>query len=399
MRRRVRSVAPLAVAAALGSFSLLAGACRSAPSGGAPAPSASASAPPDGAPRAVHVAPELVAAGRVRTARVQRSRVSPERSYPGEVMAAESGRAEATSLVSGRLSAIEAGVGAAVKKGQVLAYVDAPEVGRAVADAMRARARLEVAMRRHARLEALDQAGATSKNALDDAQAEVRIAQADLAAARTLLATLGGSEAREGAAAVAVRVAIRSPIDGVVASRAVALGGPVTPDHALFTIVAGGRVAVVARIPETVALPTAQASVAIARRGAEGSCAGVLRGDLATVDEATRSRTVRVEPDPSCTGLSPGGYVDVLVRDGAPTGSDEASGLVVPLDAVVEIHGATVVFVAEGEPGAFRVAPVRTRAAGPRELLVEDGLPDGSTIAVHGTLLLKGEVLRAELEP
>jgi cobalt-zinc-cadmium efflux system membrane fusion protein len=378
---------------------VLAAGCRGSSSGDAPAPAPSASAAESA--RTVKIAPELVASGRVRSEKVHRRGVSPERSYPGEVIAAESGRAEATSLVSGRLSAIEVGVGSAVKKGQVLAYVDAPEVGRAVADVMRSRARVDVATRRLARLESLDQTGATSKNALDDAQAEVRVAQADLAAARTLLATLGGSEGRvdAGAAPMAVRVAVRSPIDGVISARAGVLGGPVSPDRALFTIVAGGRVAVVARIPETSALPSAQAVVSIARRGGEGSCPGVLRGDLATIDEDTRARSVRVEPDASCTGLSPGGYVDVLVRDGAPTGAEAATGIVVPYEAVVEIHGATVVFAAEAAPGSFKLIAVRTRPAGPRELVVEDGLADGTTVAVTGTLLLKGEVLRAELEP
>lgn len=389
MKRGAWMLVPLAVVA-----------CRAGSSGEAPTPAASVSTA-EASPRSVQIAPELVTAGRVRTEKVLRRGIVPERSFPGEVIATESGRAEATSLVSGRLSAVEVGIGAQVKKGQVLAYVDAPEVGRAVADAMRARARLDVATRRFARLEALDRTGATSQNAVDDARAEQRIAQADLAAARTLLVTLGGSEGRAdgGSAVTPVRVAVRSPIEGVIAARNVLLGGPVSPDKALFTIVAGSHVAVVARIPETTSLPSAEAIVSITRRGGEGSCGGVLRGDLATIDEATRSRSVRVEPDASCTGLSPGGFVDVRVRDGVPQRGEAPTGLVVPSDAVVEIHGVTVVFAAEPKPGSFRLVTVRTRPAGPREMVVEEGLAEGSAIAIVGTLLLKGEVLRAELEP
>jgi cobalt-zinc-cadmium efflux system membrane fusion protein len=353
----------------------------------------------DGGGAHVHIDPSLVDAGRVRTERVERKPLRTPGSFPGDVIADEVGRAEAGTLVSGRVASIEADVGENVKKGQVLAWVDSPEVGRAAAEVVRARARGEVAQRKAARQKDLEAQEATSKNAVDEARADARVAQADLAASRSLLASLGGIEPSpegEGSPQLYSRVAVRSPIDGAVSSRHAVLGGAVSPDHTLFEVVARGRVAVLARLPESTSQGPAQDSAALVtpRAGDRAPCDATVRGELGPVDPDTRTRVLRLEPKGPCAWLSPGAYVSVAVT---LPGSDKGeTGLLLPRDAVVEVHGASVVFVVEGD--VYVARGVRTRQGLDGSAIVESGLVGGELVVTSGTLLLKGELLRGELQ-
>jgi membrane fusion protein, heavy metal efflux system len=371
-------------------------ACRKDATKDQPAPAPAAEPAP--ASKTVTIDKELVAQGRVKLGAVERRAPRGELRVAGEVRSNEAGSAEAGTLVSGRVATLDAVEGARVKKGQVLAWVDAPEVGRAAADVLRARARAGVAARRLARQVELEKQQATSGQAVDDARGEDEAARADLLAARTLLANLGGVEPAEGShrELAIVRVPVRAPIDGVVAKRDAVLGAPVSPDKSLFRIVAGDRVAVVARVPETAQLPAAGTRATLVARGSSpASCAATSTGTLGAIDEATRTYSVRLEPDSaSCTWLVPGGYVDVGFP-GAAAG--EAHDLVVPREAVIDVSGVPSAFVPTAREGQFAVRTLRVRAGEGPELVVESGLAEGEKIVVAGALLLKGEMLRAEL--
>ncbi len=342
----------------------------------------------------VRVDPGLVQRGRVQVMPVALRELVAARIFPGEAVSDELGRAEAGSLVAGRIASLEVPVGAAVKKGQVLAFVDAPEVARVVADVIRARARVEVATRKEARQKELEAQQATSKNALDEANAEARVARADLAAARSLLAALGGAEPADGKYAGTSRVAIRSPIDGLVAKRMAVLGGAVLPERTLFEIVLPGRVAALVRLPETTRELPRNGTVAVLRPRAAGdvACAGTVTGDLGTVDEGTRTRAFRVVPTAPCPWLAPGAFVDVELDRPTTAGAV----LAVPRDAVVDVKGVSGVFVQKA-PGEFAFRALRLGPGTDAYSSVEAGLAQGEPVAVVGAVLLKSELLRAEL--
>lgn len=326
----------------------------------------------------------------------------------GEVVSSETGEADVGVLVSGRVASLEVPLGAEVKRGQILAWVDSPEVGRATAELLRARARRVVAERKLARQLDLDRQQATSKNAIDEARADAETARADLVAARTLLASLGGGEPPEakddaGIGWLGVRVPVRAPIDGTIAQRTAILGGPVAPDKTLYRIVAQGKISVLARFPETSgAAPRVGARVTITARGAaeaaRKSCPAKVAATVGTVDEATRTVPLRIDPDETCPWLLPGSYVDVLLTLAAGTMTADAgtAELIVPRDAIVEIHGTPTVFVPVGD-GRFDARAVTVRVDGD-DAIVERGLAEGDRVVYVGALLLKGEMLRAELE-
>ncbi len=363
--------------------------------GHAPAPSASAALPSSGGLPTTHVKldPSLFDKGRIRLAPVTRGASHDDRSFPGEVVADEKGRAEAGVLTQGRIASLEAFVGQSVKKDEVLAWVDAPEVARASADVIRARARSELASRKEARQHALEAERATSPNAVEEAVAEAAVAHADRIAAEGLLRSLGGGSGS--------RIGVKSPIDGVVSARHGVIGGSVGPDKPIFEIVKRGEGVVVARLPEGVSEPPATgASVRVRPRGAaddrgEG-CPATVRGDLGSIDLETRTRGFRVEPAGPCSWLVLGAFVRVDLGE-RQTAKRPDDPLVVPRDAIVDLKGATGVFVATPVPGELAFRGVRIERGRGEDVVVTEGLGEGERVAVVGAALVKSELLRAEI--
>lgn len=359
----------------------------------------------------VTVSPTLLESGRIQTSRVERRAPTGSLRLPGDVIATAEGAAEAGSLLSGRIARFEVREGDRVRASQVLAWIDAPEAARAVADLLRARTRTETHARKVQRLEGLVVSEAATHIALDEARLELDLARADLAAAKTLLASLGLPEPPAltkydggGAIAVPARLPVRSPVDGVVVERMRPLGAHVTPDTHIFRLVSEGRSLVEARLADGggfVIGPVTTPNAIIEPRGGK-KCEGRVLGTLPEVDAQTRTRRVRIAPEPSCVGLVVGGHVDVDIQ--LPRGKDDAGtprvddALVVPAASVIDLRTAKIVFVKGHTAGEFFVRPVEP---GPRtgdDLVIRAGLEEGEEIVSVGAVLLKGELVRSELE-
>jgi cobalt-zinc-cadmium efflux system membrane fusion protein len=335
----------------------------------------------------VRVDNTLIEQGRVHITTAQLRAPRDKFTLPGEALADEAGAAYATTLVGGRVASLEVTDGQTIAAGQVLAWIDAPEAVRARAEWLRAQGRQIQTSRVRKREEELAIEHATSQNALDEARATDAAAQADLRAAQTLLHHYG-TDARG-------RVAVRAPIAGVLAQRLTTLGSPVTPDKPLFHLVAPTRVYVAARLPESadISIQTGQQVRLFPRDlAAQEPCAGRVVNVLPVVD-AQRARTVRVAPD-ACPALFAGRYVDVEFDTTTPL----TAAVVVPKSAVVELKGIQVVFTEVATaPGEFEATPVRTGAATQADVAIEAGLSAGARVVDKGVVLVKGELLRAEL--
>jgi len=363
----------------------------------APSHEAKPRAQPQGSEnRTLKVDAALFDSSRLATTTVERRAPSGQLNVPGEVRPSL-GAAEVGALVAGRVASIAIVEGARVQRGQVLAWLDAPEVARATADVLRARARSTLAQSKLGRQLELDARQATSKNALDDARAEAAVARTDLLAARTLLQSLGGTEPSNDAegqqGSLTARVALRAPVAGVVVRRDAVIGAPVTPERTLFWLNGDAPSLIVAHVPEGLSVPAAGERAKIEARTSAAKCEAAVRGEPGVVESATRTVALRLEPDTSCQGLVPGSFVAVSFE--RPSGAPE--GLVVPREAVVDVHGTSVAFVRAGAPGEVAVRAVRVLDQPGPELVVESGLSAGEKVVSRGAILLKGELLRAEL--
>ena len=336
----------------------------------------------------IHVDPHVIDSGRIVIEPLTRRALHGDLAVPAELVPSEVGQADVGSLVAGRVNAIVATDGEAVKKGQVLAWIDAPDATRTVADSIRAKARLTAATRHLDRQLALQADRATSANAVDEARLEVESARAEANASYTLLSGLGISDGS------GARVPIKSPIDGVMVERMVVLGAPVAPEKTMFRVMATGRVVADARWTDPLAKIPSPGSIAriIVRERDAGVCMAHVTAAVSLIDERTRSRKVRVVPTAPCEGLVAGGYAEVAFDSGG------VIALALPRAAVIDVRGASTVFVALADPGSFepRVVVVGTTSAD--DVSIVDGVREGERVVTIGAVLLKGEMLRADLQ-
>ncbi len=251
--------------------------------------------------------------------------VEPAAGRQAEVAAPISGLVDPTGVASSPAP------GQRVRRDQVLAVLtpSLPEAASAAA----ARAQLREAEAEHARAKRLVEAEAAPKRRL--LEAEIR-----LSAAREALAGFGG-------AAADGRIAVRSPIDGVVARRTIAPGSRVEAGTPLFTIIDASVVWL------RVNVPAAQASFVGPASGAtfqvEGNSAQLETQRTVSVssviDPQSRTLPVIFEVANRAGAIRVGATARVAVRTG-----QRAAGVVIPASAVLDQDGRPVAYVqADGE--------------------------------------------------
>lgn len=246
-------------------------------------------------------------------------------------------RAEA----AGSVEEVAAEIGQPVKRGDLLARIE----GSAARDAMAsASAQVEaatqdvtVAERELARATRLVEAGAMAARDREGAESAVVAARARRKGAEAQLAA-----ARDQVEATTVR----SPMDGVVAERAVNQGDVVAPGAPLFTIIEPSSLRLEGSVPAD-ALGLLQVGTVV-RFAVQGHAGKTFEGKVEriapAVDAATRQIPILVTlPNPE------GALVAGLFAEGR-VAAEAREGLVVPTDAVATVAGApTVVRVKDGK--------------------------------------------------
>lgn len=366
--------------------------CKNAPS--EPPPDVTDGTSTESSGRLLRLDPALTVDGRVEVATAVTFERADDVTIPGEVVPAPDGEADVGSLVAGRIASLNAVEGAKVTKGQVLAWLDAPEVGGVRADLARATAQLSAAEQRLERQLTLQAQGATSQAAVNEARAAVASAQADQRGAQARLGAAGTSSS-----GTSGKVALRTPIDGVVVERRATLGGAVAPDTTVFRVINPDTLRVKARWSETLgSIPAVNTRVHLSPRasvsgGASATCDARVETHLGVIDPHTRSVTLQVAPAATCPPLTAGGYVDVFVSPETAPDQTRARWVAVPLEAVVDLRGLPTVFVAHSEPGVFEARTVDAKPSVGRMVPIELGLEAGEKVAVKGVVLLKGIAL------
>lgn len=224
--------------------------------------------------------------------------------------------AEVATRVAGTVDRMGVRVGDRVTRGDLLASLDAGDV-RARIDA--ARAQLELAQRTFDRIQSLERDGAASPHELDQAQARLASARAQVQEAETQ----------------AAYVEIRAPFAGTVTARVADAGDLASPGQPLIHL-SGDAVKVVAELPADQA-----GTVSVGQEVLLESDAGMVRGTVRSVVSAlTRpSRRFQVEVTPADpSGLVPGAFVRLSIPEGA------AATRWIPSDAVVRNGQLTGVF-------------------------------------------------------
>ena len=287
---------------------------------------------------------------------------------PGTIEPAAGRYAEVAAPLSGLVDA--AGVaespipGQRVNPGQVLAWLT-PALGEGGnASLAEARARLREAEDEHARARRLVAAEAAPARRLHEA--EIR-----LAAAREALAGLAGSgELRDG------RLAVRAPIAGVVARRAIVPGARIEAGSLLFTIVDPSVVWLIVNVPADRAASVGRSSVASfelagSRRRYD---TGPMVSAGSIIDSLSRTLPVIYRVPNRDGSLRVGAIARVAVHSGRTAG-----GVVVPAGAVLEEDGRPIAYVqVEGE--TFERRELRIDGSDTGRVLVGRGISVGERV-------------------
>jgi cobalt-zinc-cadmium efflux system membrane fusion protein len=349
----------------------------------------------------VRLTPEAVRSARIQTQEVQRKPLSVGLTAPARVSFTQRGVAQVAARVPGRLSSIEVNLGQRVKKGQVLAYLESPELGQARADYLSAATKSRVAEDNFRREKELFDKGITSEREMREAESTFVTAQAERNAVDGRLHALGLSDAEiaalRGNEHYSTRLPALSPLEGTVVEITGTVGQAVEATTTLFTVgdlstlwvlldVAEVRVSEVKtgqRVDITLA--------ALPGRRFQGQVEYI--GDV--INEKTRTVHVRVGVSNQDGALKPGMFAQAEIATD-PGEETKAHRLVVPREAVQKLGARQVVFVPEGA-GAFKPVEVSTGFSSAKEVELVSGIEPGTSVVIQGAFILKSELSRESM--
>ena len=230
--------------------------------------------------------------------------------------------------VGGSVLSVTVEQGHPVRKGQVLARIEARTASEAVTSAessVRSQEQaLDLARRELARAEKLVGAGAVAERAVEAARNEVVRLESEVASARSRLTT---------ARKTLGDATVIAPIAGVVAARTVNTGDVVSPGTALYTIVVPSSIQLEASVPSaSLEAVKIGADVSFEVRGYPNQTfTGKVERISPTADPTTRQVPVWVSVDNRSGRLVAG-----LFADGRVT-REARRGLVVPTSVIADI--------------------------------------------------------------
>ncbi|MBI2189359.1 MAG: efflux RND transporter periplasmic adaptor subunit [Acidobacteria bacterium] len=295
---------------------------------------------------------------------------------------------------AGRLEAIDVRLGDPVRRGQRIAKIEdyelqeqlkqqdaALEVSRAT---IRQReADLQLAQTNAERSRSLFARQLLPKQTLDDTEARLQSAQAQLDLAR---AQNTQSEARLDELKINLaNTVITSPVNGFVARRAADPGAFVSPNAPVVDVVDIGRVRLVANIVEKDLRQVHTGDMA--RVEVDAFPAEMFMGRIArlspVLDPSTRTAPMEIEISNPGFRLKPGMYARVMI-----TTDKRKDAVVVPSNAVVDYNGRRGVFVA-GDDETVTFRPVRVGIEQSDLIEMLDGVAEGDRVVTTGAAALR----------
>ena len=278
------------------------------------------------------------------------------------------------SRVAGRLVSRGVNVGDLVRKGDVLAVLDATAYELAVrsarAELSSAEATLSSAVAVEERQKTLLQSNAAAKAAVESAEQSREAADAGLIRARTALV-----KAEEQLS----YTRILAEFDGVVVATGAEVGQTVSPGETIVTVAQPDARDAVVDIPETAEAITAGSRFIVSLQiNPVITVRGVVREIAPSADAATRTRRVKIALE------NPPDTVRLGTTITAELEGPDLTAIMVPETAVVTKDGKPHVWLVDAAKGEVRLAAVETGAAVGRFLPVTGGLKDGERIVTAG---------------
>jgi RND family efflux transporter MFP subunit len=285
----------------------------------------------------------------------------------GQVQAPISARA------AGYLKRWTKDIGATVKKGELLAEIDSPEIDQQLSQAVAAREQaastLALARSTAARWEGLRQQDVVSQQDLDEKRSAVTQQQANVAAAEANVQRLRQLEAFK---------RVVAPFAGVVTRRNVDVGDLIDGQRVLYTLAQVDSLRVYVNVPQSVAqrVKPGQAVVVTQAELRGQRFAGQVVRTAGAIDTATRTMQVEVALPNADGRLLAGAYVQVALPLPA------SAALRVPTNALLIRGDGTLVALVDAQ-GKVKLRKIAVgRNYGP-DFEVLDGLADGERLVLN----------------
>ncbi len=345
----------------------------------------------DTIPRRAKLTKQVVEAAKIQTSPATKQPLAPTLVLPGEVGADPDRSARVASPVAGRLSDVRFKEGSEVKKGDVLAVLRIPEIGKVRAAHSATTAKAAAARANADRLEGLAEKGMAAKQEAVAARAEADALDAEAKALGEQLGALGMGSGGAGSELV-----LRAPVSGVVVARDAIVGQPVTTEQTIASIADLSEVWFLARVFEKDLgrLEVGATSEVGLNAYPNEAFAGKVEYVGKQIDPVARTLTARIRLQNRSDMLRIGLFGTArVVAKGEKTGE---AVLVVPRSALIDVAGKTVVFVRVA-PEEFELHEVATGEASAGNVRVLSGLREGEEVVTQGAFTIKSVILRGTL--
>ena len=306
-------------------------------------------------------------------------------SFPGEIRFDEDRTAHVVPRVPGVVEAVQAELGQAVKRGQVLAVIASQQISDLRSEQQAAQRRLELARLTFQREQQLWQERISAEQDYLQARQVLQEAEIALANARQKVAAVCPAGAGN-------RYELRAPFDAVVVEKHLSVGEVVDATSNAFTLSDLSRVwATFAVAPRDLDKVVTGRNVTVSSPDLGAQVEGKVNYVGSLLGEQNRAATVRATLANPNGAWRPGLFVNIAV-------SVERfnAAVVVPESALQTWEEQTVVF-ARTEEG-FEARPVKAgrRDAGQVEII--SGLAAGTQVAAAGSFVLKSELGKGSAE-
>lgn len=306
-------------------------------------------------------------------------------SFPGEIRFDEDRTAHVVPRVPGVVEVVQAELGQAVKRGQVLAVIASQQISDLRSEQQAAQRRLELARLTFQREQQLWQERISAEQDYLQARQALQEAEIALANARQKVAAIGPAGAGN-------RYELRAPFDAVVVEKHLTVGEVVDETSNAFTLSDLSRVwATFAVAPRDLARVTTGRSVTVSAPDLGAQVEGKVNYVGSLLGEQNRAATVRATLANPNGAWRPGLFVNVAVNV-----ERFNAAVVVPESALQNWEEQTVVFARTDE--GFEARPVKTGRRDAGQVEITAGLAAGTQVAAAGSFVLKSELGKASAE-
>lgn len=363
-----------------------------AKSANAPGPSASVG---EGQPthvlKRVQLSAKVIAGAGIKTTPVVREALIATVDLPGAIGADPDKSARVSSPVAGRLEQISFHEGSQVKRGEPLARLRVPDLGKARAAYAGTSAKAGAARTNAGRLSSLAEQGLAGKQEALSARAEADALEAEARAAEQQLNALGmGTSGGE------AQLTLRAPIAGVVIRRNAIVGQPVATDETIATIADLSEVWFLARVFERDLEHVQMGARAQVQLNAYKSeeFEGPVEYLGKEIDPTARTILARIRLTNRNDLLRIGLFGTARLDRG--DGSKRPATIVVPRDALTDVLDSPVVFVRLTSPeNTFEMREVRAGRSSAHKVEILSGVREREEIVTEGIFTIKSAFMKA----